>query len=700
MRVAIDTGGTFTDCVYLAAGELQVLKVFSTPADPAQAVLDGLARISAGKALDVRHGTTVGTNTMLERKGARVAFVTTAGFEDTIAIGRQTRSKLYDWFAPLPVCLVPRALRFGVPERVSAEGEILRTPTDEELQSLVNHVCDSGAEAIAISLLFSFANPETERRVEAALSHLGRPISASHRILPEFREYERASTTVVNAYLAPKMQNYLLHLEQSVSSHHGGPGFPVELGGVVEPHAAFLNESRTRGHEQGYVQEIRSGRVDVMQSSGGIISARSAAPEPVRTVLSGPAGGVIGACHVARWAGFERIIGFDMGGTSTDVFLSDAATGGALLTRESIVAGVPVSMPMLDIHTAGAGGGSIARFDAGGMLRVGPESAGAQPGPICFGRGTLPTVTDANLLLGRLDQDSFLGGGVQLDQPRTTEIMRESKGPLASAEDFAAGILRVVETQMEKAIRVISVERGHDPRQFTLVAFGGGGPLHACSLARALRIPKVLVPAMPGALSAIGILLADAVRDYSRTVMLPGDAIGTLEDSFAELEHRGVAEFAAEGLQGMAHCTLDVRYRRQGYELNVPFNKQSPAQSIAAFHQQHQQRYGFCDVSKPVEIVNLRLRMIAAGEPYVPAYREPVPGDGSASCYAERPVHFAGKFLPTRHYRREGLAPGDSIHGPAMITEYTSATALPPGCCAQVDGFGNLVLSIAEEESA
>ena len=664
MRVAIDTGGTFTDCVYLAAGELQVLKVFSTPSDPSQAVLDGLARISAGKALDVRHGTTVGTNTMLERKGARVAFVTTAGFEDTISIGRQTRSKLYDWFVPLPVCLVPRPLRFGVPERVSAEGEILRSPTDEELESLVNQVRGSGAEAIAISLLFSFANPETERRIEEALRPLGLPISASHRILPEFREYERASTTVVNAYLAPRMQNYLLHLEQSVASHHGG------------------------------------GRVDVMQSSGGIISARSAAPEPVRTVLSGPAGGVIGACHVARWAGFERIIGFDMGGTSTDVFLSDAATGGALLTRESMVAGVPVSMPMLDIHTAGAGGGSIARFDAGGMLRVGPESAGAQPGPICFGRGTMPTVTDANFLLGRLDQDSFLGGGVRLDQPRTAQIMRESKGPLASAEEFAAGILRVVETQMEKAIRVISVERGHDPRQFTLVAFGGGGPLHACSLARALRIPTVLVPAMPGALSAIGILLADAVRDYSRTVMLPGDAIDTLEDSFAELEQRGVTEFAAEGLQGMAQCTVDVRYRRQGYELNVPFQKQSPGQSIAAFHQLHQQRYGFCDVSKPIEIVNLRLRMTAAGEAYAAAYREPVPGDGSAACYAERPVHFAGNLLPTRHYRREGLAPGDSIHGPAMITEYTSATALPPGCSARVDGFGNLVLSIAAEERA
>jgi N-methylhydantoinase A len=664
LRVAIDTGGTFTDCVYLAGGSLQVLKVFSTPTDPAQAVLDGLARISAGKALDVRHGTTVGTNTMLERKGARVAFVTTAAFEDTIAIGRQTRSKLYDWFVPLPVCLVPRPLRFGVPERVSAEGEILRSPTEAELESLVNEIHGSGAEAVAISLLFSFANPETERRVQAALGRLGLPISASHRILPEFREYERASTTVVNAYLAPRMQDYLLHLEQSVSSHHGG------------------------------------GRVDVMQSSGGIISARSAAPEPVRTVLSGPAGGVIGACHVARWAGFERIIGFDMGGTSTDVFLSDAATGGAQLTRESMVAGVPVSMPMLDIHTAGAGGGSIARFDAGGMLRVGPESAGAEPGPICFGRGTMPTVTDANFLLGRLDQDSFLGGGVRLDQARAQQIMREQKGPLAGAEEFAAGILRVVETQMEKAIRVISVERGHDPRQFTLVAFGGGGPLHACSLARALRIPTVLVPAMPGALSAIGILLADAVRDYSRTVMLPGDAIETLENSFAPLEQRGVTEFAAEGLQGVAQCTVDVRYRRQGYELNVPFHKQSPAQSIAAFHRLHQQRYGFCDVAKPVEIVNLRLRMIAPGEPYAPAYREPVPGDGSAACYAERPVHFEGKFLPTRHYRRQGLAPGDAIHGPAMITEYTSATALPPGCCAQVDGVGNLVISIAEEERA
>jgi N-methylhydantoinase A len=661
LRVAIDTGGTFTDCVYLADGQLQVLKVFSTPADPSLAVLDALAQIGAGRALEVRHGTTVGTNVMLERKGARVAFVTTAGFEDTIAIGRQTRSKLYDWFAPVPVCLVPRELRFGVPERVSAEGEILRRPTEAELEDLVNSVRTSAAESVAISLLFSFANPETERRVEAALRCLEIPISTSHRILPEFREYERASTIVVNAYLAPRMQSYLLHLEQRVTTQHAG------------------------------------GRVDVMQSSGGIIPARLAAQEPVRTVLSGPAGGVIGACQMARWAGFERIVGFDMGGTSTDVFLANAATDGAQRTSESVVAGVPVSVPMLDIHTAGAGGGSIARFDAGGMLRVGPESAGSEPGPVCLGRGTMPTVTDANLLLGRLDAESFLGGGVRLDRQRTEQIMHEQKGSLTTAEEFAAGILRVVETQMEKAIRVISVERGHDPRQFTLVAFGGGGPLHACALARALRIPRVLIPAMPGALSAVGILLADAVRDYSRTVMLPGDAMESIGDTFTEMEKRGVAEFTAEGLQGVALRTVDVRYRRQGYELNVPYEPQAPANAVEAFHRQHQQRYGFCDVKRPVEIVNLRLRMIAAGEPYSPSHREPVPGDGNVACYAVRDVYFDVKFVPSRLYRREDLKPGDRILGPAMITEYTSATVLPPDCCAQVDGFGNLVITFTEE---
>jgi N-methylhydantoinase A len=661
LRVAIDAGGTFTDCVYLADGQLHVLKVFSTPADPSRAVLEALAQVGAGRALEVRHGTTVGTNAMLEHKGAQVAFVTTAGFEDTIAIGRQTRNRLYDWFAPSPVCLVPRDLRFGVPERLSAEGEILRSPTEDELDTLVDAVRASRAESVAISMLFSFANPETELRVEAALRRTGLPISTSHRILPEFREYERASTIVVNAYLAPMMQRYLLNLEQRMTQQHAGS------------------------------------RVDVMQSSGGIVAARLAALEPVRTLLSGPAGGAIGACRVASLAGFEHIIGFDMGGTSTDVFLADAAASGPQRSREAVVAGLPVSVPMLDIHTAGAGGGSIARFDAGGMLRVGPESAGAEPGPICFGRGTMPTVTDANLLLGRLDPETFLGGGVKLNRRRTEEILREQKGTLSTVEEFAAGITRVVETQMEKAIRMISVERGHDPRQFTLVAFGGGGPLHACSLARALRMPTVLVPSMPGALSAVGILLADAVRDYSRTVMLPAEAIENLNDSFAGLEQLGVTEFAAEGFHGVAQCTVDLRYRRQGYELNVPYNRNSPENAVEAFHQLHHQRYGFSDRERPVEVVNLRLRMTAAGEPYSPAFREPVPGDGNSACYAERAVFFSDRFLRSRFYRRDGLVPGDAIDGPAMITEYSSATMLPPGCRAQLDGYGNLIIAIERE---
>jgi N-methylhydantoinase A len=653
LRAAIDTGGTFTDCVWIEGGRLRVLKLFSTPADPARAVLDAVGRIGAD---EVRHGTTIGTNAMLERRGARVAFVTTAGFEDTIAIGRQTRNDLYDWFAPAPVCIVPRPLRFGVNERVSAEGEVLRAPSDEELGALAEAIRASGAEAVAVSLLFSFAHTETERRVAEALSGLGIPVSVSHRILPEFREYERAATTVVNAYLAPKMEAYLTHLDREVKRRNA------------------------------------QGRVEVMQSSGGIVAAELAAKEPVRTVLSGPAGGVIGASRVAQMAGFERIIGFDMGGTSTDVFLSDAARGGVRRTRESVVAGVPVSVPMLEIHTAGAGGGSIARFDAGGMLHVGPESAGADPGPICFGRGTLATVTDANLLLGRMDAGSFLGGSVDLDRARTEPLMREQKGPLATAEEFAAGIVRVVETEMAKAIRVISVEQGHDPRDFTLVAFGGGGPLHACSLARALRIPRVMIPAMPGALSALGILLADVVRDTSRTVMLPGEAIGSLETEFAAIEEQARAEFDAE-----AEYSLDLRYRGQGYELNVPWEAAVPERSIALFHAAHRQRYGFADESQPVQIVNLRLRMRAAAEPYAPARQEPVPGDGRAAWFAERSIYFEGGLLPSRFYDRERLRPGDVFSGPAMITEYTSATLLPPGCRAEVDAFGNIVVAVGEE---
>jgi N-methylhydantoinase A len=650
--VAIDTGGTFTDCVMLRDGKLVALKVFSTPNDPAQAVLEGLRRLGAPAAATVRHGTTVGTNAMLERKGARVAFVTTRGFEDTIAIGRQARARLYDWFQPAPVCLAPAELRFGVEERTTAEGKRLRVPDGDDLQRLVAAIRDAGVDAIAVSLLFSFANAENERAVAAALEALGLPLSISHRILPEFREYERASTVVANAYLAPKLGSYLGSLA-----------------------AALEGQSS-------------AARLEVMQSSGGILSARVAAAEPVRTVLSGPAGGVVGAYKLASAAGFERIIGFDMGGTSTDVCLVDASAGGLRISNESAVAGIAIGVPMLDIHTAGAGGGSIARFDAGGMLRVGPESAGSTPGPICLGRGEMPTVTDANLILGRLDTESFLGGAVKLDLERTRHFMEKAKGAIATVEEFAAGILRVIETSMAKAIRVISIERGFDPRDFTLVAFGGGGPVHACHLANALRVPRVLVPALPGALSAVGILLADTMREYSRTVMLPVDA--PLEEHLAGMEATAEEDFRREGLEGVRYRSVDLRYKGQGYELNVPFG----AEMAAEFHALHRRRYGFASEARPIEIVNARVRMVAAAPPFEQAPGPLRDGDGGQAMVGTRPVYFEGGTLATRVYHRDRLMPGDRFAGPAIVTEYSSATIVPPGDALRVDELRNLVIEV------
>jgi N-methylhydantoinase A len=413
-----------------------------------------------------------------------------------------------------------------------------------------------------------------------------------------------------------------------------------------------------------------------------------AAEEPVRTMLSGPAGGVMGAYRLARLAGFDRIIGFDMGGTSTDVCLVDAARGGPQLTSEAIVSGVPIGIPMLDIHTAGAGGGSLARFDAGGLLRVGPESAGASPGPICFGRGEQVTVTDANLVLGRLDSGSFLGGAVHLDRERAVAYMEKTRKSIASVEEFAAGIVRLVETSMEKAIRVISVERGYDPRDFTLVAFGGGGPLHACSLAHALRIPRVLIPVLPGALSAVGILLADAVRDFSRTVMLPANS--DLEDAFAELEGRGYAELRDEQLDGIAVRSIDLRYHGQGYELNAPFGPDF----VDAFHNLHRDRYGFAREEHEVEIVNIRIRMIAASEPFDQARKPVSDGDGSQAITSRQSVYFDGEAHDTPVYDRQTLRPGDSFFGPAIVTEYSSATVVPPGDRLRTDALDNLIIEV------
>ncbi|HEX3322702.1 MAG TPA: hydantoinase/oxoprolinase family protein [Terriglobales bacterium] len=651
LRVAVDTGGTFTDCVWVESGRVRMLKVFSTPNDPSIAIAEALEQIGIRGKLILLHGTTVGTNTLLQRKGARIALVTTRGFEDAIEIGRQARPNLYDFFFEKVPPLVSKDLRYGVDERTGRDGLVLRAPTNEELAGMAEVLRIARPEAVAVSLLFSFANPANEKAVGAALGPLGVPLSISHEILPEFREYERTSTVTVNAYLQPTMQRYLEGLAERAS--HG-----------------------------------RKASVFVMQSSGGIAALETAAREPVRTILSGPAGGIVGAAEMAKASGFDRIISFDMGGTSTDVALVDRRTR---TESQSEIAGLAVGVPMLDIHTVGAGGGSLARFDAAGALRVGPESAGADPGPVAYGRGTQPTVTDANLLLGRLRPDRFLGGGFQLDFERTESITREwlkkNQSGLSLAQ-FAAGVIRVVNATMEKAIRVVSVERGYDPRDFALVAFGGAGGLHACELAEALAIPTVIVPALPGALSAFGILVSDVVKDFSRTVLLrvkdqlPQDR---LHCEFEALETRAEKEFSAEGWASRPkHVrSIDVRYRGQGYELNVPAN----ASVIHEFHELHRQRYGYVHLEREVELVTLRLRSL------VRSPRTTI----SQKTVTRKAV--ALKACPTSKegftiYDRETLPISKRVSGSAIVTEYSATTVVPARKQFWIDRAGNLIIQL------
>jgi N-methylhydantoinase A len=537
------------------------------------------------------------------------------------------------------------------------------------LNSLANQIERANPQSIAICLLFSFANPKNEEDVSRALRSLGLPLSISHQILPEFREYERTSTIVVNAYLQPVMQTYLQRLQES-------------SGKDVAQNAA---------------RAIGGPRIFVMQSSGGITALSTAAREPVRTVLSGPAGGVVGAVTTGRASGFQNIIAFDMGGTSTDVSLVE---GEIQLANDAQIAGLPINVPMLDIHTVGAGGGSLARFDAAGALRVGPESAAADPGPICYGRGTRPTVTDANLLLGRVQPGRFLGGDFTLDLERTRAITREwlkRQDSNLSLEKFAAGVIRVVNATMEKAVRVVSIERGRDPRRFALVAFGGAGGLHACALAEALSIPQVIIPAFPGALSALGILASDVVKDYSRTVLwrvseeIPHHR---LRSEFSALQRLARKSFREESWpqNPKFRRSVDLRYRGQGYELNIPLTKNL----LHDFEQEHQLRYGYTHPGREIELVTLRLRATLKSKP-VPVgpeaflSRRPLPGKTSA---AEAPVIFDGQKRKTKIYSRDDLRPRRRYSGPAIVTEYSATTMVPPKKTFYLDRASNLVIAL------
>lgn len=672
VRIGVDTGGTFTDFVYYTPDSgIIVFKVPSTPSDPSLAIREGLKRISlaTGKnltSLEIVHGTTVGTNALLQRHGARTALVTTKGFEDVLAIGRQARPELYNLNATKPEPLVSSELRLGVTERVAVSGEVLAPLDGGELLQLKAKLSEARVESVAVSLLFSFLRPEHEDQIADALLELGLPLSISHRILPEYREFERTSTVAINAYLQPLMGQYLNR----------------------------LLDQRPQQETQSTSLSFR-----VMQSSGGSISAQLAAAEPVRTVLSGPAGGVVGAIRAARAAGFPNVITFDMGGTSTDVALCEDS--GIRTTNEAMVAGLPVAVPVMDIHTVGAGGGSIARVDEGGSLRVGPESAGADPGPACYGRSLLPTVTDAHVVLGHFGGGGLLGGDFRLEEERSRQALAQLASEISKASGrrctlvaAAEGVIEVANTNMERALRHISVERGHDPRQFALMPFGGAGGLHAVALARALRIPQIIAPVAPGALSAIGVLAAEVVKDQSRTVMLRCTQENSiqLEKTFRELERVGQSILRSEGFtrtRQRHERALAMRYRGQSFELEITNTEGDIA---ASFHHSHRERYGYAQEGSEIEIVSARLRSIGMVEQFPQQRFSQSRRKDSAQPHEWKESYFEGHKTRTAIYRREMLAGRMRLRTPCLVTEYSATTLVPGGVDAWVDKSGNLII--------
>jgi len=636
MRIGIDAGGTFTDFIVCHDnGAIDTFKLRSNPRSPASVILAGLAQAQASRRAEIVHGSTVATNALLERKGARAALVTTAGFEDVIHIGRQNRPELYNLTPELRSPIIPRAMCFGVRERTYFDGTIAQSPSGAEIARLKIRLRRAKVQSIAICFLHAYRNAENELRVAAALEGLGY-LCTSHDVCPEFREYERSSTTLINAYVGPLMDKYLAELER-MGRH----------------------------------------RLAIMQSNGGFMPAKEARKHAVRTVLSGPAGGVVGAFEVARRSGFSRgvprIVGFDMGGTSTDVSLCD---GYPRETLESSIAGLPVRIPMLDIHTVGAGGGSIARVDEGGLLRVGPESAGADPGPACYGAGTRPTVTDAHVVLGRIAADQLIGGGMRLDTGRASAAVDSIARALKINRIAAAqGILRVANANMERAIRLVSVERGHDPRDFALVAFGGCGGLHACEIAQELGIRTVLVPEHAGALSALGMLLADRIRDHATGVLNRPD----LEREFQRLERIGRKDLPGADLIRSA----DIRYAGQSYELTVPWRADDPA---APFHREHQRVYGYSNSERSIEIVTIRVRArLTVQKPaLLSQHSRPRQSKGPEV----RRIHFAGAWHATPVYARASLTA--AVRGPALVLDYGSTTLVAPGWRFSLDKFGTL----------
>jgi N-methylhydantoinase A len=653
MLLGVDVGGTFTDAALLDGERLHTAKVPSTPDDQSRGVIAAIDQVldragAAPAAVDgFTHGMTVGTNALLEEHGARTALVATRGFADLLEIGRQNRPSLYHPCRGRPRPLVDRDLRFEAAERIGSAG-VIEELANEEVDGLVERLRASGAKSIAVCLLFAFSDPSHERRVASALRDAlpDVHVSASHEVLPAFREYERFSTTVIDAYLSPLLGRYLTRLVDACRDR-----------GIPEP--------------------------EVMRSSGGTASAAEAAQAGAWSVLSGPAGGAVGAALLARASGDHDAIGIDMGGTSCDVCVVDAGEVRRTDSRE--IEGRPIQLPMVDVHTVGAGGGSIAWRDAGGALRVGPRSAGAEPGPACYGRGgTEPTVTDANLLLGYLSSDSDLAGGVALDTDAAQESIAALGGKLGlDGTETAEGIVRVANQEMTRALRVVTVERGVDPRGYALLPFGGAGPMHAAALAAELEISRIVCPRASGVLSALGLIAAGHRRDTARTVLLAGDQLSA-ERIAGEVA--ALSEPLRAGMEGAEiEVVYELRYRGQAFELPVPGPPgPDPAQLAEDFAAEHEARYGYRDPEGELELVTIRVSAVEPGpEP------RPRAAAGDNLVEGERDARFGGSWVGTSVLRGDPGA-GVRAEGPCVFELPEATLVLPPGWTASVDETGTI----------
>jgi N-methylhydantoinase A len=644
MHASTDIGGTFTDFVLLKEGELQTFKVSSTPQNPALAVKEGFKDTIPSI---LSHGTTVATNAVLERKGARCALVTTKGFSDMLTIARQNRPNLYDFHKIRPEPYIPNELCFGVSERVSKDGEVLLDLDEKSLQDIVEKLKADSVESVAVSLLFSFLKPDHEKKIEEALQAW--PTSISSFVLPEFREYERTTTTVFDAYIKPKVTQYLSDIED-----HFGKKFYI------------------------------------MQSNGGVVSSNVAKKRPVNILLSGPAGGVAATKYLGDLLQIPNLISFDMGGTSADI--SVIVDSEPKWTSEGEINGLPIRVPMLDITTIGAGGGSIAWIDSGGALRVGPQSAGANPGPICYGKGGEKiTVTDCNLLAGYLGEEGLLNGKMPLSKkPVEGKILDLSKNLGLEMDKTILGIQKVVNSNMIQAIRLTLAKSGLDPRDFTLVAFGGAGPSHACSLAKELGLSKVMIPFLPGAFSAYGILVSDIRINLSKSII---KSFSDFQDNIhreleklkdqarSDLKEQNIDEKSAQFLY-----SVDLRYKGQSYEINVDYKEDL----IESFNRKHKNLYGYSIPSEPLELVNVRLQVISPRKKVTPNTKD----SGDNQPKGKREVLFEGGKFTTAVYLRDNLKPGFSQKGPCIIEEETATTVIPPGISFYLDSFGVIHMEV------